>query len=276
METIITHRRLPFNIKVIVNCGPSRHYIAQCLASLKRQTISEWEAFVTADPYGDGTFVRAVEAAGGDSRISITHNETRMYSMANLVGAIERSRAESEDVIVVLDGDDWFYRDDALQIITDAYVRNDCWMTYGSWASNVEHIVGGLPAYAQGTIDFRKAEWRATAIRTWKKWLWDLIDDKDLRDEKGNYLTVAEDVAVMLPMLEMSGTQRARHIPQILMLYNRANPACVGNIKRPELERSAAYIRQKPRYTQLICKPLDGPAVSDTHVSTRFLEVTDY
>jgi hypothetical protein len=261
METITTHSRPPFSLKVIVNCGPSRHYIAKCLESLRAQTLADWEAYVTVDPFGDGTFNRAVEAAGGDPRISITHNNTRMYAMANLVSAIERSRAEPEDVIVVLDGDDWFYRDDALQIIAEAYTKNDCWMTYGSWESNVEHIIGGLPAYSQETINFREAEWLATAVRTWKKWLWNLIDDKDLRDEKGNYLAVAEDVAVMFPMLEMSGTQRARHIPQILMLYNRANPACVGNVRRPELERIADYIRRKPRYRQLISKPVDNAVV---------------
>src|SRR5205823_1838336 len=157
--------------------------------------------------------------------------EQRLYSMANLVRAIERSRAQPEDIIVVLDGDDWFYTENALQIIADTYATYDCWLTYGSWVSNVAHIAGRLPAYDEGTTDFRHAEWLATAVRTWKKWLWDLIDDKDLRDEKGEYFSVVEDLAVMLPMLEMSGTSRAQHIPDILMLYNRANPACVGNIK---------------------------------------------
>ena len=252
-------------VKVIVNCGPSREYIASCLASLKSQTFLDWEAHVTIDPYRDGTLERAIEARSGDDRILITANEQRMYSMANLVHAIDRSQARPEDIIVVLDGDDWLCNDDALQIIVDTYRKYDCWMTYGSWVSNVEHIVGGLPAYAEGTTDFRNEEWLATAVRTWKKWLWDLIDDQDLRDKKGNYLRVAEDVAVMFPMLEMSGTAKARHIPQTLMLYNRANPACVGNIHRHELERLAAYVRGKPRYSALTVKPLSQ--VSLSHVA---------
>lgn len=193
-------------------------------------------------------------AKGDDERINITANEQRLYSTANLVRAIERSRAQPEDIIVVLDGDDWFYTDNALQIIADTYAQYDCWLTYGSWVSNVAHITGGLPAYAEGTTDFRHAEWLATAVRTWKKWLWDLIDDKDLRDENGEYFSVVEDLAVMLPMLEMSGTSRAKHIPDILMLYNRANPACVGNIKRGEMERVAQYLRSKPRYKPLRAK----------------------
>ena len=62
---------------------------------------------------------------------------------------------------------------------------------------------------------------------------------------------LVEDLAVMFPMLEMSGTARARHIPDILMLYNRANPACVANTRRDEMERISEYLRNKPRYRQL-------------------------
>jgi glycosyltransferase involved in cell wall biosynthesis len=248
-------RSTPAIFKIIVNCGPCQGYIGKSLASLKAQTQTQWEAYITIDPCDDRTFEEALETKAGDERINITRNEERLYSMANLVRAIKRSCARPEDIIVVLDGDDWFHTTHALQIIADTYAQYDCWMTYGSWVSNVAHIPGGLPAYEAGTTDFRQAEWLATAVRTWKKWLWDLIDDKDLRDEEGEYFNVVEDLAVMFPMLEMSGTNRARHIPDLLMLYNRANPACVGNIRRAEMERVAQYLRSKPPYKPLSAKP---------------------
>lgn len=237
--------------KVIVNCGPCEAYIGRSLASLRVQTNRKWEAYVTIDPHGDDTFAQAIAAKGHDERIFVTCNDRRRYSMANLVYGIERSAAQPEDIIVVLDGDDWFCTENALQIIAETYSRYDCWMTYGSWISNVAHVPGNLSAYEEGTTNFRKAEWLATAVRTWKKWLWDLIDDSDLRDERGEYFHVAEDLAAMFPMLEMSGTRRAKHIPDVLMLYNRANAACVGNIKRDELERVAEYLRSKPPYEPL-------------------------
>jgi glycosyltransferase involved in cell wall biosynthesis len=243
-------------LKVIVNCGPCEQYIGISLASLKAQTNTQWEAYVTVDPHGDRTFEKAIYAAGDDKRITVTQNDRRLYSMANLVRGIERSSAEPEDVIVILDGDDWFCNAKALEIIADTYSKYDCWMTYGSWQSNVPHIPGMLPAYDDGTTDFRRAEWLATAVRTWKKWLWDLIDDDDLRDEHREYFQVAEDLAVMFPMLEMSGASRAKHIPDLLMLYNRANAACVGNIKRDEMERVAQYLRSKPRYKTLDSKSI--------------------
>lgn len=246
-------------LKIIVNCGPCEEYIDKSLASIKAQTYADWEAYVTVDPCGDKTFERAMNVASDDKRISVKLNDERLYSLANLVNAIARSSAQPEDVIVNLDGDDSFYDENALQTIADTYSRYDCWMTYGSWVSHVAYTPGKFPPYPEGTIDFRSTEWLATAVRTFKKWLWDLIDLNDLKDEHGDYFQVAEDLAVMFPMLEMSGTGRAKKIPDILMLYNRTDPALMEESKRNEIERVGRYLRSKPRYpllkNKLICQP---------------------
>ena len=243
-------------LKIIINAGPCGAYISRCLSSLKEQTHTDWEAYVSVDPHGDDTFARAMEAREQDKRIRITLNDQPLYAMTNLVRAIGRSNAQPEDVIVILDGDDWFFTPKALQIIADTYSDYDCWMTYGSWVSNLSYMPGQLPAYAEGTTDFRRAEWLATAVRTWKKWLWDLIHDNDLRNEDGEYFSIVEDQAVMFPMLEMSGTSKAKHIPEVLMLYNRANPACVANTRRAEMERIAEYLRNQTPYPRLTTKPV--------------------
>ena len=239
-------------LKIIVNCGPCEAYIGACLASIKRQTYAHWQAYVTVDPYGDRTFERALEGRGGDARISVRRNAQPLYATANLVRAIERSEAQPEDVIVALDGDDWFYDEHALQIIVDAYAAHDCWLTYGSWLPNVDDgYVGQWPAYPEDVIDFRGWGHLATAVRTWKKWLWDLIDDRDLRDEQGGYFRASGDQAVMFPMLEMSGARRARHIPDILMVYNRETVHSDDKIRYDESKRNEAYIRSRPAYAPL-------------------------
>ena len=138
-------------LKIIVNCGPCAAFIEQCLRSITSQTYPHWEAYVTVDPCGDRTFERALVGQGDDARIVVTRNRTPLYSMANLVRAIERSQAQPEDVIVVLDGDDWFYTDQALQVIVNTYLRHDCWLTYGSWVPNVDDgYVGQWPPYRRG------------------------------------------------------------------------------------------------------------------------------
>ena len=139
--------------------------------------------------------------------------------------AIRRMEAAPEDIIVSLDGDDWFASENSLAVILDAYRKYNCWITYGSWIPD-RQVEGESPgmwkAYPEGTTDFRNHEWLATAVRTWKKWLWDRLKDSDLRDDRGEYFRIAEDRAIMLPLLEMAG-DRARHIAEPIMIYNRVS-----------------------------------------------------
>ena len=239
-------------LKLIVNCGPCEEWIGHCLTSLRSQTWSGWQAFVTVDACGDRTYQRAIEARCGDARISIERNERRHYSMRNLIDGIARSNAAPDDIIVVLDGDDWLRHDDALRLIARTYAQEDCWLTYGSWESNDPNSPGCWPPYPDDTMDFRSLRWLGTAIRTWKKWLWDLIDTDGFRDRNGEYFRVVEDLASMFPMMEMSTTRRMRHVAEPLMLYNRTvNGAAL--VMADEMEENTLWLRSRPKY-----RPLDG------------------
>ena len=250
-------------LRVIVNCGPCEEWIDHCLTSLRAQTWRDWQAYVTVDPSGDRTYQRAIEARRHDERIHIRCNERRHYSMRNLVDGIARSEAAPDDVIVILDGDDWLMHDDALALIAREYARHDCWMTYGSWVSNDPATPGFWPPYPKDTTDFRKLRWLGTAIRTWKKWLWDLVDPNDFLDRRGQYFRVVEDLASMFPMMEMSTPRRMRHVVDPLMLYNRANPNCTVEVMGDEMEENALLLRSRPRYASLNARPLQTSFTTD-------------
>jgi glycosyltransferase involved in cell wall biosynthesis len=249
--------------KIIINCGACQDFIGRCLGSVRAQTFSAWEACVTVDPCGDDTHARARHAAAADPRVHVRANRVQRYSMANLVDAIRRSNAAPEDVIVVLDGDDWFAGNDSLQIIADAYERFDCWVTYGSWLS-VKLAPSGQPngrwpAYPEGTVDFRGHPFLGTAVRTWKRWLWDHLRDDDLRDESGEYVRVSEDKLVMIPLLEMCGTSRAHHIATPIMIYNKIVDYTIGDLFAEERVRNAALIARRQPYARLAAKAYAAP-----------------
>jgi len=244
--------------KIIINCGPCQEFIGKCLASVKAQSVTEWEAHVTVDACGDDTYTCAVHVSAGDPRIWVKQNETRRYSMCNIVHAIQRSNAEPEDVLVMLDGDDWFADNNALRIIADAYEEFDCWITYGSWLSNVVGPSGrpnGLwPAYPEETADFRRHRFLGTAVRTWKRWLWDYLRDGDLRSESGEYVRVSEDQMIMIPLLEMCGTSRAKHIAAPIMIYNKTATYPVDDSITQEGMRNGYLIDSRAPYTRLDAK----------------------
>jgi glycosyltransferase involved in cell wall biosynthesis len=249
-------------LKIVINCGLAEEVIGTCLGSLRSQTFTDWEAFVTVDQLGDGTCSSALAAAAGDGRIHVRQNEVRQYPMRNVIRAVERSEAAPDDAIVVLDGDDWLISDQALATIAEAHAQDDCWMTYGSWISNRPTNPGRWPPYPDGTTDFRGAPWLGTAIRTWKKWLWDLVDPADFLDPDGRDLRVTEDLACMFPLLEMSATDHAWHIPEPLMLYNRFSRHDDGNAMCEEGIRNAAFLRARRPYAPLVVRGAIEAAVS--------------
>jgi hypothetical protein len=61
-------------------------------------------------------------------------------------------------------------------------------------------------------------------------------------------------------MLEMSGTARARHIPDVLMVYNRTTPHACGKVAYAEMTGNAAWLRSRPPYAPLVRRP--EPAVA--------------
>lgn len=242
-------------LKVVVNCGLAEEFIGPCLRSLQMQSFRDWEAYVTVDRLGDRTAAVALDVAGGDRRIQVTRNEVRRYPMANVIRAIARSGAAPDDAIVIFDGDDWLIDEHAFARIAGLHAQDDVWMTYGSWISNRPANPGRWPPYPAGTTDFRGAPWLGTAIRTWKKWLWDLVDEADLLDQDGRYFRVTEDLACMFPMLEMSTTAHARHIPEALMLYNRFSRRDDGDGWNTERTRNAELLRARRPYLPLASRP---------------------
>jgi glycosyltransferase involved in cell wall biosynthesis len=244
------------DLLLVINSGACAPFIGPCLASLRSQTFEDWRAVVTVDDQGDRTYESAIDAAGTDFRIELVRNVVPRFALANLVAAVNRARPGPDDVIVVLDGDDRLNLPDALSIVVATYERTGCWMTYGSWVSDQPERAPGLwPAYPEGTDDFRAAPWRATHLRTWKQWLWDLVRDRDLRDDDGHYFRSAVDLAVMIPMLEMSGTPRARHIAEPLCYLNRGYFWRTSDARYQEQQHNDRLIRSRPPYPRLGGRP---------------------
>ena len=60
-------------------------------------------------------------------------NKERKLALRNIYEAIERSAPNKEDVIITLDGDDWFATKNTLEILNTRYKESGCWLTYGSY-----------------------------------------------------------------------------------------------------------------------------------------------
>ena len=236
-------------LKVIINCD-STEFLDKSLNSLLSQAKQDWKAFITLDCCSEDDLKQTMRFIGGDCRIQVALNLERKFSMRNQIDAIARSGSSPEDVIVTLDGDDWFATDSALHIIESAY-QSGAWMTYGSWFSPPDSLwgTGMWPAYPEGVTDFRHHRWLATAVRTWKRWLWDKIKDESLRDNEGQYFRIAEDRAIMYPLLEMCGLEHAIHVPEPLMFYNQHE--VYSEVRSQEALRNVTILQGRQAYDRI-------------------------
>ena len=127
----------------------------------------------------------------------------------NIVEAIDLAAPNDEDVLLELDGDDWFSSPESLSIIAKAYEDPNCWLTYGSYIEYPSRQRGKfakpIPEHIINGNSYRKAEWMTSQQRTFKAHLWNRINKKDLLDSEGNYYKMVKDLAIMFPMLEMAG-----------------------------------------------------------------------
>lgn len=114
-------------VSIIVPMYNVRPYIGECLASLKRQTFSDFEAICIDDGSTDGTLEAAREEAADDERFSFASQENAGQSAARNAGIV-RARGR---YILFLDSDDYF-EDRTLQILLDRAERDELDVLYFS------------------------------------------------------------------------------------------------------------------------------------------------
>lgn len=237
--------------RIITPYFNAQDYLRIYLYSLEIQLNNNFKSYLIDDCSTDNSTEIVKQVINCDSRFSLTVNSDKRYALENIVRTIDSiDDIDDEDIIILLDGDDWLSSDRVLSHLEFIYRQNDCLMTYGSYAFFPIKRKGIEPsAYSKQVIEnnlYRKDTWRASHLRTFKYKLWKKLNYEDLKIN-GGYLKYAYDQAIMLPLLEMS-REKALYIPEVLHVYNRTNPLNVDKIKRREQEQCANYIRNKQPY----------------------------
>ena len=155
--------------------------------------------------------------------------------------------APSKTIDILIDGDDYLYSRDVFHILYEKYLNTNCLITYGSHLSSKGVQGKKYPSLIRKLSLYRKYFWYASHLKTFRHDLWLSINKSDLLTKNGNYFSVASDLAIMFPMLEMAG-DRQEFIKEVLYEYNDKNPISDHNIRRKEQILAAKEIREKKRY----------------------------
>jgi glycosyltransferase involved in cell wall biosynthesis len=242
-------------IAVVIPSYNNRQWYKYNLSSLSTQDYDNFRAIYVDDcsPDGTGELVEKFIADNNlGNRIHFIRNPVRVGAMQNLYNAIHS--CDDDEIVVVLDGDDWFAHKGVLNRLNAAYSDPNCWMTYGqyiSWPYNLPAAYSRqIPSYIIESNNFREYEWCASHLRSFYAWLFKMIKREDLITPYGIFYPMACDQAMMFPMLEMAG-HRAKFISDVLYIYNTANPISDSKVNRQLQRHLEAVIRLQRRYARL-------------------------
>jgi glycosyltransferase involved in cell wall biosynthesis len=241
-------------IKIVSCFWNASNYVEKCINSVKSQTFKDYKMFLIDDMSTDSSKDIVKKLIEGDDRFTFIENTNKKFKLKNFDDLImDETLFDDEDIIVELDGDDWLYNENVLEIINKKYESNkNLWLTNGSFV------------YSNGRIGFsgkanydsvRSDVFMFSHLRTWKTHLWRKIDESSFLDTNGEYFKSAADVAYSFPMVEMAGKNHYEFIPDILLVYNEESP--YNDHKEGSSAgvndqfRCASIIRNLPKYKSL-------------------------
>ncbi len=228
-----------------------KDYIYQCAKSLQSQNNPNWIAIFCDDASTDNT----IGFIPKDDRIFIKRNETRITALPNIHYGIIDSNLNDDDVICILDGDDFLITPKTIDILTNLY-QDDTLLTYGQyiWPNG---RIGHCKAYTKSEFSMlRKGGYWASHLRTFKYKLYKELLNQDpnldcFKNNNGDFYTITYDVAIMTPLMEIAGFDRIKFNPDPVYYYriHQQNDHFVD----PTLQKLVAdEIFAKKNFTQMV------------------------
>lgn len=243
-------------IVVVIPSYNNAEWYQRNLDSVFNQNYKNYRVIYVDDasPDGTGKLVKDyIKKKKQERRVKVIQNDSRVGALANTYKACWL--CNGNEIVAILDGDDWFPHDKVLEKLGSVYADSNVWATYGQFI----YYPCGTPGWAAQVPDevikdnsFREYPWVTTALRTFYAGLFQKIKKRDLL-YNGEFFRMAGDLAYMWPIVEMAGTH-SRFISDVLYVYNVETP--INDIKKdPETQQNLGFvIRERERYT-----PVNSP-----------------
>ena len=195
------------------------------MASILSQDYPNFRVIFIDDTSTDATFDKVaayVKEHDTQHRVTMIRNSERFGALANCYYAVHRCK--DDEIVAIVDGDDWLKRSDALSILNAYYANPDVWMTYGNhecypYRKGIAKLFDPKKLADNG---LRKVPFVASHLRTFYAALFKQVKLKDLF-HSGKFYPIKEDIAYTFPMMEMA-RGHIYFVPEVLYVYNTVNP----------------------------------------------------
>lgn len=242
---------------IVIPSYNNKNFYKMNLDSVFAQEYENYRVIYVDDnsPDGTGQLVEDyIKEKGQEKRFQVIRNRERVGSLANLYKAIWL--CDKNEIVVDLDGDDALANKKVLSYLNKVYQDPNVWFTYGQFViypSNAKGFAFEVPSEVIEKNNFRAFGGGVTHLRTFYAGLFQKIKKEDFLYE-GEFLQTAGDIAFMIPICEMCG-KHIKFIPDVLYVYNWANPINDDKIKQGLQKKMDLYIRSKQKYQPLTTRP---------------------
>lgn len=217
--------------------------IEKTIYSMLSQSYSDWEAILINDMSTDSTpsLVReTVESLPKRHRdkFRLVDNEEKHGEVRNTLKSV--SRIEDDNVVCRLDGGDWLTENDLLHVLNQVYQDQSVAVAWTAhrWSYTTQNISGPMNLTAGQTV--YQHPWVSSHLKTFRCRHLKAVPEVNFKDDEGNYIMIACDQAVFLPMMHMAHREgkKLAFIPILGYHYNI-------DLSNKNLFTSERSIRQK-------------------------------
>jgi glycosyltransferase involved in cell wall biosynthesis len=237
-------------------------YVNKHMLSINKQDYKHYVHIIVDDGSTDDTYALIQENVG--PRSVVYRNTQNMGWVWNANKYLKNHIESGNDIIFIVDLDDWLPKSNVMLFVSDTYHRTNCWLTYGSFVRTTgrhtdELTASGYDSDLYGRKFMLKREYRKAPEKTWRFWaprtfkaaLWENIKEDDLKGPGGIWPKACYDRAIGYPLLEMTPTTKIQFIKEIIYVYNTDNPLNDYKVHNTESEELKEWYRTRPPYEML-------------------------
>lgn len=229
-----------------------REYLERCLLSIKAQDYHNYTCTLVDDCHDGTNSVETIKKIGfPENNLKYIMAKTRLHPLRAREIATDLLDATPADIIIHLDGDDWLPYPDTLSRINRVYRANKATATYGNSITICNHNTTDFTEFSHYGMskrwnvmqddpeanitpfraikqkeikgDWRQAPWCAMHMRTFKYSKWLELNRETFFDDNGDYLKVATDAAIFIPILNSTKFEQVVFIPEYSYVYQNAS-----------------------------------------------------
>jgi glycosyltransferase involved in cell wall biosynthesis len=252
---------MSIHFSVFVPAFNCEAFIKRCLHSILEQDYVNFDLVleqdyvnfdlaVVDDDSTDSTreIISSVVAESGPE-VTAYYNPSRAKMPQNILFA---RRGDPNDVVIIVDGDDYLPNSRVLSTIAAYYeAEDDLWLTFGSYRREPGYPMPNpacdYPDEVKESRQFRGHGYSCyNHPITFRRHLLNRVEDWELKDDDGTWFTGAYDHALMMPMLEVAG-DRWKFLPDILYVYNEDNPLSEIHVASAAADHTHAVVNGRPK-----------------------------